>query len=182
MKQEKQIVFFPDISYPSAAVLVTCRDDQRRANIITIAWHTPLSKNPPLYGIAVAPKRFSHNFIKSSKEFVVNFLTTDYVSHIHCCGTKSGKVISKIDTCKLTYEEAISVQTPRIKEAYAHIECQLYDTIQTGDHSFFIGKVSSVSSEENAFDIQNSLETQMKPTYYLGNNIYTSISKERYCF
>jgi len=182
MKQEKQIASFPEISYPSSAVLITCMDDKRKTNIITVAWHTPLSKKPPLYGIAIAPKRYSHDLIISSDEFVVNFLSTDYVSHIHCCGTKSGRVISKIDTCKLSYESAISIQTPRIKEAYAHIECQLYDIYQTGDHSFFIGKVTSVSSEEHAFDNQNTLKIQMKPTFYLGNNTYTSLSNERCCF
>ena len=182
MKQEIQIASFPTISYPSSAVLVTCIDANKKPNIITIAWHTPLSKNPSLYGIAVAPKRYSHDLIKTSEEFIVNFLTYDYISHIHCCGTTSGKKITKIVNCKLTYEPALSIQTPRIKEAYAHIECQLHNIIKTGDHSFFIGKVTSVSIEDKAFDSNHILNENMKSVYYLGNNVYTTMKKERHYF
>ena len=38
-------------------VLVTCNNHKGKPNIITLAWHTPLSSKPPLYGIAIAPKR-----------------------------------------------------------------------------------------------------------------------------
>ena len=73
-----------------------------KTNIITLAWHTPISRKPPLYGISIAPKRYSHALIEKSKEFVINFIPYSLVEAAQFCGTHSGRSTDKLCKTGLT--------------------------------------------------------------------------------
>jgi len=162
-------------AFPMQAALVTCNDEKGKTNVITIAWHTAISKKPPLYGISIAPSRYSHDLIKKSKEFVINFAPYSLVEKINFCGTHTGKKTNKIDETKLRLTPGEKIKTPLLEECFAHLECKLYDTLTLGDHTFFIGEVVSILADENAF-VDGLLDNKkIKPTYYLGGNVYTTI-------
>ena len=80
MKVKGKIEKFYHYAFPMQAAMVTCNDKDGKTNIITIAWHTPISKDPPLYGISVAPSRCSHDLILNSKEVFINISISDYIS------------------------------------------------------------------------------------------------------
>ena len=166
-------------AFPMQAALVTCNDEQGKTNIITIAWHTPISKNPALYGISLAPKRYSHELIQKTKEFVVNFAPYELVDEVHFCGTHSGRNVNKIDETKLTLMPAQKVKIPLIKECYAHLECKLHKTLPAGDHTLFIGEVVNVLADENTFKNDLLDNEKIQPTYYIGGNNYTAINKTK---
>ena len=170
---------FYQYSFPMQAVLVTCNDNIGKTNIITIAWHTPISKKPPLYAISVAPNRYSYDLIKNSKEFVVNFVPVDLVEKVHLCGIRSGRKTDKFDKCEFTILNSKKINTPGIKECYAHLECKLYETKELGDHFLFVGEVVNVSANKNAFDSALIRNDEIQPTYYIGGNKYTTIDKQR---
>jgi len=170
---------FYNYAFPMQAVLVTCNDEDKKTNIITISWQSPISKNPPLYGISVAPDRYSHDLIKKSKEFVINFLPFDFVEKVNYCGTHSGRNIEKIKHSNLTLIPSKEITTPSIQESYSILECKLKESISLGDHTFFIGEVVNISSDEDAF-FDDILENKyIQPTFYLGKNIYTTIAHTR---
>ena len=166
-------------AFPMQAVLVTCNDEKGKTNIITLAWHTPISKKPPLYGISVAPKRYSHDLIKKTKEFVINFLPYKLVKEVNYCGTHSGRNTDKIEETKLNLIDSEKIKTPSIKEAFAHMECKLVKTVSLGDHTFFVGEIVNLLADENAFKDDLLQNEKMQPCYYLGSNIYTSVDKTR---
>jgi len=177
MKVNGDMEKFYYYAFPMQAVLVTCNDEQGETNIITIAWHTTISKDPPLYGISLAPKRHSHDLINKSKEFVVNFAPYNLVDKLHFCGTHTGRETNKIEETKLTLSPAQKIKTPLIKECYAHLECKLVKNLSLGDHTFFIGEVVNIQADEDVFK-NNLLDTsKTQPTYYIGGNIYTAIDK-----
>jgi flavin reductase (DIM6/NTAB) family NADH-FMN oxidoreductase RutF len=178
MKTHVALEKFYQYAFPMLTVLVTCKDTQNKTNIITISWQTTLSKDPPLYGIALHPKRHSYTLIQETKEFVVNFLSSDYVKDVHFCGTHSGKNIDKIKHTNLSYIAAEKVSPPLIKEAYAHIECTLADSYAVGDHILLIGRVVSASADPMAFthDLLNMRAVQ--PIYYRGGNSYVALDKD----
>ena len=182
MKVNGNIKKFYYYTFPIQAVLVTCNDEKGKTNAITIAWHAPISKNPPLYGISVAPSRYSHNLIQKTKEFVVNFVPYEIVDKVNFCGKNSGRNTDKIKEANLTLEPAQNLKTPIIKECFSHLECKLYDTLTLGDHTVFIGEVVNVMTDKNAFTDDLLDNKRIKPTYYVGGNVYTTISKtkERY--
>jgi len=179
MKVSGNIDKFYQYAFPMQAVLVTCNDEREKTNVITIAWHTTISKKPPLYGISVAPSRYSHDLIKKSKEFTINFAPYNLVEKIHICGTKSGRNIDKIKETGLALIPGQKIKTPLIKECFAHLECKLFDTVVLGDHTFFIGEVVNVLADEDAFANDLINNKKINPPYYIGANTYTTIKKTK---
>ncbi|MFD1733971.1 flavin reductase [Deinococcus malanensis] len=45
--------------YPGTVALVTAEHSGTR-NVLSVGWHTALSADPPLYGVAVGRERGSH--------------------------------------------------------------------------------------------------------------------------
>ncbi|MCX6667167.1 MAG: flavin reductase family protein [Euryarchaeota archaeon] len=169
---------FYQYAFPMQAVLVTCNDEKGKTNVITLAWHTTISRNPPLYGISVAPKRYSHELIEKTKEFVVNFAPYLLAEKVDFCGTHSGRNLNKLEQTKLTLMPAQKVKVPLIKECYAHLECKLAKTLSIGDHTLFVGEVVNILVDENAF-VNDLLDNKkIQPTYYIGDNKYTAIDKK----
>jgi flavin reductase (DIM6/NTAB) family NADH-FMN oxidoreductase RutF len=179
MKINGKINAYYHYAFPMQAVLVTCNDENKKTNVITLAWHTPISKKPPLYGISVAPSRYSHDLIKNSKEFVVNFAPYSLVEKVDFCGTRSGRKTDKIDETKFTLISGKKIKTPLIKECFAHFECKLYDTITAGDHTLFIGEIQNILYDKNYFDEDLLDNKNAKPAYYLGSHVYTTIDEKR---
>ncbi|MDH7517252.1 MAG: flavin reductase family protein [Candidatus Thermoplasmatota archaeon] len=178
MKINGDLNKFYHYAFPTQAVLVTCNDEKGKTNVITIAWHTTISRKPPLYGISVAPKRYSHELIERTKEFVVNFVPYSLADKVNFCGTYSGRKKNKIGETKLTLIPAQKVKAPLIKECYAHLECKLAKTLPIGDHTLFVGEVVNILLDENAF-VDDLLDNEkIQPTYYVGDNIYTTLDKK----
>jgi len=144
----------PSINNPRQVILVTSREDTEilgkkilKDNIITVAWHMPVSHEPMLYAIAIGKTRFSAELIDISKAFVVNFIPKTMEKEAVYCGTNTGKHIDKFEKTKLTKEESRSIDCPRIKEALGFLECEVINQIDAGDHIIFIGNV--VNAELN---------------------------------
>ncbi|MBU0628783.1 MAG: flavin reductase family protein [Nanoarchaeota archaeon] len=137
-----------EVTDPRQVVLVSSREEmdvmgkkKLKDNIITLAWHMPVSFNPNLYAIAIGKTRFSCEIIKKSKVFVVNFMPFSLKEAAVFCGTKSGMHIDKFKEAGLGKEDCRNVDCPRIKEALAYIECKVVDEVDAGDHIIFIGQV-----------------------------------------
>ena len=175
MKIEGNIEKFYQYSFPMQTVLVTCNDENGKTNIITIAWHTPISIKPPLYGLSIAPGRYSHKLIEDTKEFAVNFVPFNLVEKAHFCGKHSGRSTDKVLETNLNLIPSKKIKVPIIKECYAHLECNKVDNIKIGDHSFFVGEVVGVQSTENTFEKNLLMIEKTCPLYYVGCNTYTTI-------
>ncbi len=156
--------------YP-ANVAVICCEFEGRINMMTAAWHTQLSHDPPLYGVSISPKRLTHDLIMSSKEFTVNFLRYDQSRIAAFFGKTSGRDIDKINVFDVYLVDGKNVKVPILKDSYAAYECKVTDIRKTGDHTFFIGLIVGVHYDPNAFT--TTLNTQ--PTLYLGSDNYVTI-------
>ena len=130
----------PEIDGPRQVILVTCRD-KGKDNIITVAWHMPTSFNPSLYAVSIGKTRFSHDIIRDSGRFCVNFMPADQKQGMSACGTASGRSADKFKESGFDKEECGKIDCPRIKQAIGYLECEVAGSIETGDHTIFIGKV-----------------------------------------
>ena len=145
--------------YPRLTVLVTSGSVEK-PNAITIAWSTPLSVDPPLIGILITKKRFSHGIIAHNKDFVINIPDLSHVKGCFHVGSVSGKIEpDKVRNAGFTVEKSERINAPRIKECRINIECTLENIITAGDHDLFVGKVVHVSidskiEDEWAFDLK----------------------------
>lgn len=138
--------------FPTVATLVTCVDEEGRANIITLGWSMKTSGDPPMVAISVKPSRYSHELIVSSGEFVLAIPTLEVVEALHYCGRHSGRDVDKFKETGLTPLPAEKVRPPLIKECAANLECRLVSQMTTGDHTIFVGEVLAAHINETAFD------------------------------
>jgi flavin reductase (DIM6/NTAB) family NADH-FMN oxidoreductase RutF len=146
----------------SVVVMATCINSEGRANIITLGMYMPISFDPPLVCIGVSPKRYSHDLILQSGEFVVNVPSIDLEKEMHYCGVESGKDVDKFAETGLTPLQGTKVKPPLIEECFGHLECQVVQSYVCGDHTLFIGEVlaASINQEVIADGNQDLLEAR----------------------
>ncbi len=167
--------------YPKLVVLVSCIDPTSgKPNIITVAWAVPLSINPPMVGILIAPRRYSHEIISKAREFVVNIPTIEILDKTIKCGKVSGRRHDKFSEFGLTSKPAKVVKAPIIEECVAHLECKLTDQITTGDHTLFVGEVVAVYANEGVFDGEFMNVKKSRQIYQVGGDSFTTLSGELY--
>jgi len=161
--------------HPRLVVLVSCVDKAGRANVITLAWSMPVSINPPIVVMSIAPKRYSHQLIEETKEFVVNVPTMNIVRETLFCGRRSGRTYDKFKETRLTPLPAKIVKPPIIKECVAHLECRLDQQITAGDHTLFIGRVLTAYANKGVFDEKFDVK-KVKPIYHMGGDDFVTIT------
>jgi len=136
------------ILYPRQVILVTSKSG-KKSNIITLAWHTPVSFEPPLVAILIGKTHFSHQLIEEGREFVISIPTEDMKEKALLVGSKSGKETDKFQEIGLTPLRSNKVKPPLIKECPINIECKLVNKVEAGDHTIFIGEVIETHVSES---------------------------------
>ncbi|MBN1538346.1 MAG: flavin reductase family protein [Anaerolineales bacterium] len=142
---------FAALLHPRPAILVTCCDTSGVSNILTIAWHTPLSYDPPLVGISVGVTRYSHSLISQVGEFVINIVDVSMIDALKTCGQYTGELDDKASLANLSLIPAKKVRPPLIAGANGYLECLVEQEVDAGDHTFFIAKVLLAQAAETAF-------------------------------
>jgi flavin reductase (DIM6/NTAB) family NADH-FMN oxidoreductase RutF len=164
--------------YPRVAAIVTAQAGGKE-NAMAVAWHTPISFAPPLYGIALAAKRFSYKLIAESKEFGVNFLPFEEAELIAAVGGSSGEKIDKFRQFNIALEKPLKTQVSILKAAYAAYECRVVDDRLYGDHRLVVGEIVAVHSLKEAFSPEETLDlAKVSPALYLGSERYLAASGE----
>jgi flavin reductase (DIM6/NTAB) family NADH-FMN oxidoreductase RutF len=161
--------------YPRLSILVTSRFGDA-VNIGTVAWSTVLSMNPPMQGIAISPKRFTHELITGSGKFIINVPSRAIIKQFALIGRTTGRTVDKFTETGLTPIPSLAWGDdgpPRIAECPVHVECEVRETITFGDHTFFAGEVVVCSANEKL--IKNGLyqANKFEIPYHLGGHEFT---------
>ena len=163
--------------YPRVAAIVTAQA-KGKANAMAVAWHLVISANPPLYGVSIAPKRFTYELIADSKEFGVNFLPFEVAELVASVGGSSGREIDKFRKFNIALDKPVKTAVPILKDAYAAYECKLVDDKLYGDHRLLVGKIVAVHWLEEAFTPAGTLDLgRISPTLFLGQDVYLTTAK-----
>lgn len=126
---------------PVPAVLVSCRAEGRRPNVISLAWVGTMCSEPPVIAIGVRPGRYSHGLILESGEFVVNMPSADQAPVIDFCGTRSGREVDKVAALGLATLPGAVVAVPLLAACPVNLECRVVRRIELGSHDVFFGEV-----------------------------------------
>jgi len=164
--------------YPRITTLVTAHA-KGRDNAMAVAWHTPVSASPPLYGITVAPKRFTYQLISESKEFGINFLPFEVAELVAAVGGCSGNEVDKFQRFNIAKDKPVKTAVPILQAAYAAYECQLVDERDYGDHKFLVGKIVAVHWLKEVFTPEEQLDVnKVNPILYMGRDVYLTTAKD----
>ena len=161
MKKEQGVRY---LSYPQAVFVVCSYDYQKRPNLMTVALGGMCSHNPPLLFVSIKKTRYTHRNITERRAFTVNVPSSDHVAQVDYVGLVSGRTADKYAVCGLTAVPSDAVDAPFIEEFPTHAECVLYDAIELGSHTMFIGEIKKIMGDE---DITTDL-SHMRPN---ANNI-----------
>jgi len=163
--------------FPKLATVVTARA-KGKDNAMAVAWHTSLSRNPPRYGIAIAPTRLTYQLIIESREFGINFLPFERVELVAAVGGSGGGQMDKFQRFNIATDKPAKTKVPILRDAYAAYECRLVDDRDYGDHHLLVGEVIAVHRREDAFTTDEALNLdKISPILYLGSDLYLTTSK-----
>jgi flavin reductase (DIM6/NTAB) family NADH-FMN oxidoreductase RutF len=158
-------------------VLVTTRW-RDKTDVMPAIYYTQLSRTPPLIGVAIHQRRHTHDMLRFSEQFALNFPARDLLNHTHYFGSVSGENIGKLELARLATFRALKVDAPLIENCIAWIECGLEDTYRIGDHTLFVGRVLVVQATEEAFDETWTLnDPEYRPLHYLGGDSYAILGE-----
>lgn len=136
---------------PLPSVMVSC-GNMEESNILTIAWTGIINSNPPMTYISVQPKRYSHDIIEKSGEFVINLVPASLAKAMDFCGVRSGRDVDKFEAQGLAREKADTVSAPLIAESPVNIECKVKDIIRMPSHDMFMAEITAVHVDEKYVD------------------------------
>lgn len=123
-------------------ILLISASDGVHSTCMTAAWFMPVSINPPLVAVAIAPQRYTFELLMRSKEFAIMSVPRSLVKEaIEIFGTLSGRSINKFKLAKVEVIKARSISAPIIKDMPLVMECKLVQASSTGDHYIIVGRV-----------------------------------------
>lgn len=125
---------------PGPVVLVSTLG-ARRANIMTMSWHTMMEFVPPLIGCVISNRNYSFDIINETRECVINIPTVELAKQVVGCGNCSGRRTDKFRKFGLTPVAASVVAAPLIDECYASLECRIADDAMVEKYNFFVFEV-----------------------------------------
>ena len=164
--------------YPRVAAIVTVSYAGRK-NAMAVAWHSPVSFNPPLYGIAISPKRYTFHMVNESKQFGINFMPQGEAETIAAAGGSSGSFTDKFTEFNIAEDSAMKTEAPILREAYAAYECKVVDRRIFGDHAWIIGEIVAVHMASDLFQENGIIDLNLlQPVLYLGAETYCAADKD----
>lgn len=143
---------------PLPKVLVSCRGLNGEENVLAVAYCGNCSFDPPMVMVGIVPSRYSYNLIKESGCFVVNLATTAYEDTFNYLGNNSKRDGDKIKAKNVQLEDGKVVAAPILVDCPVSIECTIVDSIVTGSHEMFIGKIEYVHAQEEIVDVEGNID------------------------
>lgn len=170
---EKELWKPGNMLYPLPAVMVSCMEEGKKPNIITVAWTGTVCTNPPMVYISVRPERYSYEIIKNSGEFVINLTTEQLCRAVDYCGVRSGRDVDKFKEMQLTPSVSETVQAPGILESPVNIECRVEEIKELGSHHMFLAQVTAVRVDKKYMDERGRFDlSQSYPLIYSHGEYY----------
>lgn len=154
---EKKIFKGSVVLNPVPVVLVTCKNLEGKENVFTVAWTGTICSRPPMLSISIRPERLSYDYIKETKEFIINLPTVKQTKATDYCGVKSGRTNDKIKEMGFTMIKGENVECSYIAECPVNIECRVREIISLGSHDMFIADVLSSHINDDLIDDKNKI-------------------------
>ncbi|WP_297214159.1 MULTISPECIES: flavin reductase family protein [Thermodesulfovibrio] len=142
---------FYRLLHPKVVFFLTSAGKNGEHNVMSCAWATPVSEEPPMIIVCVAKSHYTAELIIEKREFAVNIPTKEMEKAIWICGSKSGRKVDKFKEAKLEKIKADHISAPLIKNCAGWIECRLTQSIDVGECYAFIGEVLSVKVDDRYF-------------------------------
>lgn len=143
---------------PVPKVLVSCRGLDGENNVLAVAYCCNCSYAPPMVMVGIVPSRYSYKMIKESGCFVVNLVDKSYQETFQYLGCHSKRDGDKLAAMNVKLQDGIRVNAPILTDCPVNIECSIVDSVVTGSHEMFIGKVEYVHADADITDDAGNID------------------------
>ena len=155
---EKKHANFRSALQPAPRVLVSCRDTVGRDNALAVGYCGNCSYDPPMVMVGIVPSRFSYHMIKETGCFVVNLVEKDMGEQFDYLGSVSGRDEDKLAKLGMAVADGTKVNAPLLTGCPVNIECTVVDSIVTGSHEMFVGRIEAVHAREDLVDGEGKID------------------------
>lgn len=142
---------------PSIAVMISCADENGRANITPIVAWTVVARFPFMVAIGLCNGDYSENYfprhswkvISKTREFVLNIPHSGLCEAISATGDVSGNdpTVDKFALTGLTPGPSKTIRAPIIQECPINLECKVTQVVRAGSHDIFFATVTAIQSD-----------------------------------
>ena len=136
------------LGFLGRSVLVSARADSERFGkvaerdgVCVVDWHMPSAGTPFSYAVSVPKDSEVSRMISKSGSFVVNFMGPEHSQRMDFVKGPGRGFSDLFSFLKVSRDEAEKVDCPRVREARAHLECEVASELDSGDHTVFTGRV-----------------------------------------
>ncbi|MDA8424859.1 MAG: flavin reductase family protein [Treponema sp.] len=146
---QKSPAAFRSALNPRTPLLVSCRGKDGRNNALVVVYCSNCSYDPPMVMVGIVPTRYSYSIIKETGVFVANLVPASMKEAFDYLGSHSGRDEDKLAKLGLKLGEGVKVNAPILLDCPVSIECRVTDSIRTGSHEMFVGKIEYVHADSN---------------------------------
>ncbi len=139
-------------------ILVSCRDNEGRNNALAVGYACNCSFDPPMVMVGIRPSRYSYHIVKESGVFVVNLVSEELREKYAYLGSHSGRDEDKLEKLGMKLGEGVKVNAPLLLDCPVNIECTVVDSIRTGSHEMFVGKVEYIHAREELINDKGGID------------------------
>ncbi len=136
-------------TFPEQVALVIAKDAAGEYNPATVGWLMPVSMEPPLWAVCLAPVRHTLEAIRLSREFVISFPSETMAADAMFYGTHSGRQMAKLKAFGTKTQPATAIDGVLLADAVANFECVLESEHGWGDCITVVGRVVASHMNED---------------------------------
>jgi len=108
--------------------------------------------------VGIVPSRHSYAMIKETGTFVVNLVSASMRDMFQYLGSHSGRDEDKLATIGTPLGEGLKVNAPILLDSPVSIECSVVNSIRTGSHEMFVGKIEYVHADADLVDAEGTID------------------------
>lgn len=155
---EKKVIDFKSCLKAMPDILVSCRNKEGQDNALAVGYACNCSFDPPMVMVGIVPSRYSYHMIKETGVFIVNLVPVELKKEYGYLGSHSRRDNDKLQVLGMKVGEGIKVNAPILLDCPVNIECTVVDSIRTGSHEMFVGKVEYIHAKDELIDENGSID------------------------
>jgi flavin reductase (DIM6/NTAB) family NADH-FMN oxidoreductase RutF len=166
---------FKALVVPRPIGWISTRSKDGRVNLAPYSFFNALSDDPMLVMFASGGPKDSVTFAEDSGEFVVNFVGESLAVQMNATAVNAPRGTSEFDYAGLSEAPCRLIATPRVKEAYAAMECRVTQVLvpktldgSTPDSIVVIGQVVGIHIDESILTAGHIDIKKARPVSRLG--------------
>ncbi|MDJ0347963.1 flavin reductase family protein [Cryobacterium sp. PH29-G1] len=154
---------------PRPIAWVSSRSAAGVDNLAPHSFFTIASVSPPIVQFTSVGVKDSVRNIRATGDFVVNFTPESLFEEVNATGTDFGPEESEFDRAGLTREPSLTVQSRRVAQSPAALECRLHSMLELGDCTLVFGEVTHIAVATDVLDdAGHPLIDKLRPLSRLG--------------